>query len=81
MNIQASTKQAEGVRLEGNAIYKKLLPALKKKGIEAGHFVAINIETQKYVIAADRLALISAYRDQFGHAAGWVRRIDYVNAE
>ena len=69
------------MRHEGNAIYKKLLPAFKKKGFEAGHFVAINIETEKYVIATNRLALMSAYKEQFGHAAGWVRRIDYADDE
>jgi hypothetical protein len=81
MNIHASSSQAEKARREGGIICKKLLPTLRESGVAAGHFVAIDVESGKYVTAATRLALMSAYKEQFGHTLGWVRRIDYGEHE
>ena len=82
MNLHASSdNQAERARVKGKAIYRKLLPSFKKEGVKAGLFVAINIETGKYVVAESRLDLMQSYKEQFGHAPGWVSRVEYQKDE
>ena len=77
MNIRVQSREAERVQSKGDAIYSKLLPKLKQEGCEPGHFVAINIETGRFVTAKTRLELMTLYKQQFGQAAGWVKRIEY----
>jgi hypothetical protein len=53
------------------------LPVFKQQGLAPGLFVAINIETGKFVVAETRRELMSKCKQLFGRATGWVRRIEY----
>jgi hypothetical protein len=77
MNIRALAGEAERAQSEGNAIYQRLLPVFKQQGLAPGLFVAINIETGKFVVAETRRELMSKCKQLFGRATGWVRRIEY----
>jgi hypothetical protein len=77
MNIHAATSDAERAQSEGNAIYERLLPEFKISGLRAGLFVAINIATGEFVTAETRMDLMASYKERFGKAVGWVRRIEY----
>jgi hypothetical protein len=77
MNVHAATADAERAQSEGNAIYERLLPVFKERGFKPGLFVAINIATGEFVTAETRLELMSFYKEKFGHAMGWVKRIEY----
>ena len=77
MNIRALAGEAERAQTAGNAIYQRLLPVFKQQGLAEGLFVAINIETGNFVVAETRRELMSKYKQLFGRAAGWVRRIEY----
>jgi hypothetical protein len=77
MNVHARSGDAERAQSEGTAIYERLLPALKRQGLQPGLFVGINIDTGGYVTAATRRELMILYKQEFGRALGWVRRIEY----
>ncbi|MEJ2375997.1 MAG: hypothetical protein P8Y53_13440 [Pseudolabrys sp.] len=77
MNIHARTGDAERAQSQGDAIYQKLLPALKQQGVRAGFFVAINIDSGEYVVAETRRALMLAYKEKFGRGLGWVKQVEY----
>jgi hypothetical protein len=77
MNVRATIREAERAQSEGDAIYDRLLPLLKEQGLKPGHFVAINIATGRFVVAENRLTLMSSYKEQFGDSVGWVREIEY----
>jgi hypothetical protein len=77
MNIHARSGDAERAQSEGNAIYGKLLPDFRRHGLKSGLLVAINIDTGRYVTAETRRELMILYKQNFGHAVGWVRRIEY----
>jgi hypothetical protein len=77
MNIHTPTDEAERAQSVGDAIYERLLPQFKELGLEAGHFVAINIATGEYVTAESSLDLMASYKKKFGQSVGWVREIDY----
>src|SRR5215471_5782580 len=77
MNVRAEIWEAERAQSEGNAIYERLLPIFKEQGLKPGNFVAINIATGEFVVAENRIALMSSYKERFGQAVGWVRRIEY----
>jgi len=77
MNIHARSNEAELAERKGNALYQKLLPALMQQGCASGDFVAINIDTGRFVTAATRRELMISYKQSFGQSTGWVRRIEY----
>jgi hypothetical protein len=77
MNIHGRSGDAERAQSEGNAIYEKLLPAFKQQNLKPGLFVAIDIGSGKYVVAETCRQLMISYKANFGHATGWVRRIEY----
>ena len=77
MNVHAATGDAERAQSEGDAIYERLLPTFKERGVRAGLFVAINIATGDYVTAETRLELMPLYKGRFGQSMGWVRRIEF----
>jgi hypothetical protein len=77
MNIHARSGDAERAKSHGTALYDKLLPTLKREGLKSGHFVAINIDTGRFVTAETRRELMISYKQEFGSALGWVRRIEY----
>jgi hypothetical protein len=77
MNIRARSGDAERALSEGNAIYQRLVPKFKQQGLKPGLFVAINIDSGEYVAADTRRELMISYKQKFGHAAGWVKQIEY----
>ena len=77
MNIHARSGDAERAQSQGTGLYDKLLPMLRRHGVKSGHFVAINIDTGRYVTAETRRELMISYKQEFGQALGWVKRIEY----
>jgi hypothetical protein len=77
MNIHARSGDAERAQLKGDAFYDRLLPEWKRQGLKSGLFVAINIDSGRYVTAQSRRELMISYKQEFGQALGWVRRIEY----
>jgi hypothetical protein len=77
MNMHARDSDAESAERKGNALYEKLLPTLIEQGCSVGDFVAINIETGRFVTAATRRELMISYKQSFGQSIGWVKRIEY----
>jgi hypothetical protein len=77
MNIHARSGDAERAQSKGEAIYETLVPDLKRQGLKAGHFVAINIDSGEYVVAETRRELMLSYKEKFGRAVGWIRQIEY----
>ena len=76
MNVGVIGGEAERAQSEGNDIYRRLSPFFKQQGLTPGLFVAINIETDQFVLAETRQELMSKCEQTFGGAIGWVRRYE-----
>jgi len=77
VNIQARSGDAERAQSEGDAIYRTVLPALKRQGVRSGFFVGINIENRAYVVAETRRDLMLACKEKLGRGVGWVKQVEY----
>ena len=73
----ALLEEAKHAKIWEAEAYKKLEPELKRRRVKAQSFIAINLDTNEYVVGKTRGEVTKLFGERFGNSLGWITRVKF----